>query len=140
MTVLAILGILIGLFLIYMLTQKLNDFTMHRFNYELFEIGSAIIVSIGYYCLYFGYGMYQVALADGGDILNGIVLLALGGILVGLIVLQNIRQIDIPSGLLLSIVQLIIYVGVAVGGLILVFLAVAATMGRYNNCYESDCY
>jgi len=32
MTVLAILGILIGLFLIYMLTQKLNDFTMHRFN------------------------------------------------------------------------------------------------------------
>jgi len=140
MTVITILGILIGLFLIYLLTQKLNNFTCYRYNYELFETGSAIIVSIGYYCLFFGYGMYQEALVDGGDVLNGIVLVTLGALLVGLIILQNIKQVDIPSGLLLSLIQLVIYIGVAFGALIIIFIAAAAVMGRYNNCYGSDCY
>jgi len=140
MTVLTIIGILIGLYLIYILTQKLNSFTQCRYNYELFESGSAIIVSIGYYCLFFGYGLYQEALSNNGDILNGIILMGLGTILVGLIILRNIQHVDIPSGLLLSLIQLVIYIGVAFGALIIMFITVAAVMGRYNNCYGSDCY
>ena len=128
MVVLSIIGAILGLMLLYSIVVKINQVSYRENRYEYFTPTTAGSVVVGYYFLYFGYQSYEAASrAVNGDILNGILLMVIGGVLVGAIIISNF--INTPKEnkfitLLFTSIQLVIYVGVAYVSIFLILAAI----------------
>ncbi len=114
MTVLAILGSLIALFLIYGLVEFINKLSEENYGYTFFNVATLGVVSVSYYFIYFGYQMWQDVLKyESGDPLNGIVLMAIGGIILLFFIVHQISETSILVGVPVTIFQLLIYAPLA---------------------------
>ena len=127
MTVLAIIGGLIVLYLLYVLVEFINQHSQKVYNYTFFDVGTLAIVSISYYFLYFGYQLWQDVLkSESGDPLNGIILMAIGGIILVLFIVSQISKTSIFVGVPITIFQLLLYIPISFFIIIALFMLFAA--------------
>ena len=125
MFVLKIIVFLIALFLVYRFIVEVNEYTMKKYSYEFFNWGNYFASAAGYGFIYFGNNWYTDALKNGGDLLNGELLVLIGFILIVSVVTYNVKMTSILIGLTLSIIQLILYIGFAIAGFFILIMAIA---------------
>lgn len=132
MLVLKVLGVIAIIIGIISVVGILNQKCMEKFQVPLFSKGTAEGIFIAAICLFAGMLWYQEALKSKGDTLNGIVLLALGGIITIGILISSYRKTDIIFGTLAAVIHIFLlvlmtYIGVPlfiiyiIGTLILIF-------------------
>ena len=130
MIVLSIIGGILGLAFVYWMVEKINELSYRVNKYEYFSATTAGFVVVGYYLLFFGYAVYtKAARVVDGDILNGILLMIIGGVLMGMIVISNFINTpkeNIFITLFFTTIQLVVYVGLAYVSIFIILLAVAA--------------
>ena len=129
MLVLEIIGGILGLIFLYWVVEKMNEVSYRDSKYEYFSSTTAGFTIVGYYFLFFGNSMYQTAShAVNGDILNGILIMIIGGILVSVTVLGNFtnEKEHLFRAIFFTMIQLTIYVGLAFIGIFIVLIAFAA--------------
>lgn len=125
MAVLTVLGVLLGIILVFVLVMKFNAYTYNKYKYEFFEVWSYVLASISDALIYFGNSSYETAILKNGDILDGQLLILFG--IIGLIILVsiNISKTGIIIGIIGSIFQLILYAALAVIGFIAIIFLMA---------------
>ena len=109
MVVLSIIGIIIALALVALFIEMSNKYSVKVYKYEIFSTGNFIVSVLGYFALYFGNSWYMDALKEHTDILNGEILMGLGGVLVLGVVYVNIKSTSLFYGLVMSIISEILY-------------------------------
>lgn len=114
MLVLKIIGVLVGLFLLAMFVSSMNNYTQKKYRYEIFNWYNLAAAGIGYGFMLFGKNWYLEAVNKSGDILNGIILISIGVIIIGLVVFNNVQKTSLKFGLLFSVVQLALYIPASV--------------------------
>ncbi|MCX6075627.1 MAG: hypothetical protein NTW78_01925 [Campylobacterales bacterium] len=114
MEVLKIIGVLAGLILLAMFVTSMNAYTQKKYKYEIFNWYNLAAAGAGYAFILFGRSWYLESLNINGDILNGIILIVIGVITLGLVVRNNIRKTSLTFELLFSVVQLALYIPAAV--------------------------
>ena len=127
MLVLKILGVLLFTWFMYLLIIKINSITYKKYNYELFIGESIFIIGIGYGLSIWGYIWYSNELSANGDILNGLLVLAIGVLILLVQLYINIKHTKFFIGIFLTIIQFILCIPLlAVLGILLVGLLFAA--------------
>jgi hypothetical protein len=122
MTVLKIIGVFLFVGLIYFFITKINSFSYKKYKYGFFSNELFFLYCLIYALLFFGYDLYMDAAKVDGDILNGILLLAFGVILLAIRLVLNIKIAKFFLGLFFTIVQFIIFMPIALGGLIVLIV------------------
>jgi hypothetical protein len=122
MTVLKIIGIFLFIGLIYFFIIKINSFSYKKYKYDFFSNELFFLYCLIYALLFFGYDLYIDAAKVDGDILNEILLFAFGVILLAIRLVLNIKIAKFFLGLFFTIVQFIIFIPIALGGLIVLIV------------------
>jgi hypothetical protein len=122
MTVLKIIGIILFMGLIYFIIRKINSFSFRKYNYSFFSNELFFLYCVIYALLFFGYDLYTDAVKVDGDILNGILIFAFGVILFIVRLILNIKIAKFFFGVLLTLAQFIIFIPIALGGLIVLII------------------
>ena len=122
MTVLMIIGVFIFMGLIYFFIRKINSFSFRKYKYGFFSNELFFLYCIIYGLLFFGYDLYTDAVKVDGDILNGILLFAFGVILLITRLVLNIKIAKFFFGVVFTIIQFIIFIPIALGGLIVLIV------------------
>lgn len=86
MLVLKIIGVLVGLFLLAMFVSGMNDYTQKKYRYEIFNWYNLAAAGVGYGLMLFGRNWYLEALSNRGDTLNGMILFAIGVLIIFMVV------------------------------------------------------
>lgn len=135
MLVLSIIGLFALIIGMYLLTDKLNQISFKNYEYEFFSVQPYAVFSLMYILLYFGRKFYIDAALRDGDIWNGILLFSFGVIVFIIRFIKNIKIAGFFKGILYTIVQLIIYLPIAIFGFIAIVFAIsifANTKPVYN--------
>ena len=135
MVVLSIIGIIIALILVALFVQYSNKQSQRAYNYEIFNAGNFIISVLGYLAIYFGNGWYSDALKEHGDLLNGELLMGIGGLFLLGVVYINIKNTSLFYGLVMSVVTEIFYAA-ATPVVLLVLLMAAAFFAETKPVYN----
>ena len=135
MVVLSIIGIIIALILIALFIQASNAHSVKVYGYEIFNAGNFIISVLGYLAIYFGNGWYSDALKEHGDLLNGELLMGIGGLFLLGVVYLNIKNTSLLYGLVMSFVMEILYAA-ATPVVLLVLLMAAAFFAETKPVYN----
>lgn len=122
MTVLKIIGVFLFVGLIYFFITKINSFSYKKYKYGFFSNELFFLYCLIYALLFFGYDLYMDAAKVDGDILNGILLFTFGVILLITRLVLNIKIAKFFLGLFFTIVQFIIFMPIALGGLIILMV------------------
>ncbi len=123
MLVLKIIAGILILWFLYWSIKTLNEKVIRKFNYDFFDQGNFIIAFISNLFIYFGREWYIEALEKSGDILNGIILMGIGGVGLLLLVIINIRQTNFLVGLIGSVIQIALF---AIGSYFVFFFILIA--------------
>ena len=126
-----VLGIIIAIVLIivlYLFIQKINSYSLKKYQYEFFNVGNYVASAVGYVLIFYGHSWYESAVKMNGDILNGILLMLIGIVPILAVVLINIKETSTEFALVLSIVQQILYAALAVIGFFALLIAIAFVM------------
>lgn len=135
MIVLGILGFIAVALLVYWLVIRINEHSEQKYSYEFFNMVNFVVTSIGYAFLYLGSRWYKSALESNGDLLNGLILVAVGTLLLGYVFYMNIKRTTLLFWLFVTLFQLLLYVGLSVVAflaLIMLLAALAETKPVYN--------
>ena len=135
MVVLSIIGIIIALILVALFVQYSNKHSQRAYNYEIFNAGNFIVSVLGYLAIYFGNGWYSDALKEHGDLLNGELLMGIGGLFLLGVVYINIKNTSLFYGLVMSVVTEIFYAA-ATPVVLLVLLMAAAFFAETKPVYN----
>jgi len=135
MTVLYIIGFLAVLFALAMIVSWINEYSQNHYNYEFFNIGSFIIIAIGYGLAWYGWTWFNEAVDAGGDILNGQILVGIGVMLVSGMFLNNIRNTSLEFGFLAGIFQLVLFIPLSIAAAF-AFIVAAAWMAETKPVYN----
>jgi len=125
MLILSIIGIIVGIVLIYGFIIEVNRYTEKTYSYEFFNFANYGISAAGYVLIYYGYHWYEKALNTDQDILNGIILVGIGIILIGVVLYFNIKNTSIKLSILFSPIQQVLYAVFALFGLLAIVLMIA---------------
>lgn len=117
-----------AIFLVYLFVIWINGYTDKKYQYEFFNLGNYFVSALGYVLIYYGHGWYVSALEKNLDILNGQLIMGFGVMLLVGVVYYNIKNTSLTTGLALSIVQLLLYIVLAVVG----FLALIMAIGYFS--------
>lgn len=125
MTVLIVIGILIGCYLLFRFITYINNKTYAKYKFECIDIGSFGLYAIITGLAYFGNSWYLKELRLDGDILNGILIMSFAAILFILILLSNIKKTSFFVGIGITLLQTIILVPLSAVSLVLLLIATA---------------
>jgi len=125
MLILKIIGILILIGMAYLFIRKINDHTQERYQYDFFNIVNFSLITAGYTLGYLGYSWYNTALTQGGDQLNGQLLMCFGMILVAVAFYYNSKKVPMDLTIGLGIAQCILYLPMAYFAVIAIVIAIA---------------
>ena len=129
MKVLAVIGILVVVFILLVIVQMVNKYSESKYQYEIFNWGNFTLSVVGYIMIFFGNEWYIKALARGGDILNGQLLMGIGVIVILIVVYSNIKNTSLVFGVLITIFQQLLYIPLSVFAFLGVLLALAMASG-----------
>lgn len=123
-----VLGIIAGIILVLFVlsfVKKINLYSYKRFRYIFFNARTLFIICGSYVLLFFGNRIYQTALEQSGDTLNGILLICFGMAGLFYTLFYNISRTNLDFGLFMSIIQYIIYIPITVIGFLTVLVLLA---------------
>lgn len=126
MTVLTILGVLAGAFALLVLVARINNYSYRKYKYDIFNWGNFSVSAIGYVAIFFGNNWFHQELAHHGDILNGQLLVLIGLLFIAGVVYSNIKKSSFIFGIIISILQQIVYAPLSVVALFGVIVVIAA--------------
>ncbi len=127
MLILEILGVLLALFILFITLKWVNQFTTMHYSYLFINKEMLISSLIGYAGLIAGYLWYMSALKEGGDTLNGLIIIGVGVLALLWTLYSNMNNTNIIIGILLTPLQQMGYLVVAAGGaVVLAFIVVLA--------------
>jgi len=129
MLVLTIIGIVAVLGFLYWMITTLNSKVIEKFDHDFFDLGLFFLAFISNLLIYFGHDWYLDALAQQGDILNGMIIIGIGAVGLLLLIMVNIRQTNLIVGIIGSIIQLFLFAIGSLFGAIGLIVAGAALMG-----------
>lgn len=125
MFILSLIGLVVTAFLLYVFIEWFNAYTQEKAHYKFFTMEHSAAMVISYGLIFFGNGNMQSALRDHGDALNGALVIAIGvAILIGVIV-NNFKKTPKKLALIGTVLQIILYVPIAIGALIIAAAMVA---------------
>ena len=96
--------------------NRLNNYTDRKYKYEFFtfeSLGTYVFINAG---LFFGYRWYTSAVETKGDELNGILIMSFALCLFIYVLVKNIRYSNFIVGLIITIVQVIVYLPCSIIG------------------------
>lgn len=137
MFVLGVIGVILIILFITFLIALTNNMTQKRYNFVFFNFTNYLISAIGYVLLYVGYKWYFSALAQHGDILNGMLLFFIGIAFILFVIYYNISHTSLLVGVPLTSIQLVLYAGLALVGII-VLLGAMAFFAEAKPVYRID--
>ncbi|HFU0229607.1 hypothetical protein L1D19_23450 [Vibrio natriegens] len=109
MVVLEIVGGLLVVAAILFLLHSLDKHYDKKFGHRFFKLSAFIILAVAVGFVWGGQLWYESALKDGGDTLNGIACMVIGGLIVIGMVVFNLKRTNLVYGLLGSFVQIAIF-------------------------------
>ena len=125
MIVLFIVGFIALIIVLFKVVFWINEFSETNYNYEFFSWGNLGITSVGYLLLFYGNKWFDIALSGAGDISNGLLLMAMGLILVSKILYTHIKQTNLLFGVVVGTFQLILYIPLSVISIFSLFAGAA---------------
>ena len=125
MTVLTIIGTIVGIFLVYGFIVEINRYTKKRYKYEFFNWSNYIATVLGYWMIYYGENWYTAAAMSNGDLLNGEILMSIGVLLIYSVAHYNTKRTNIFFSLIVTPIQLILYAGLAIVSFFALLIAMA---------------
>ena len=137
MTVLLILGFVLLIVFAYYLSKKFNAYTYKRFQYEFFEMVSALFIAASYVASYIAYYIYD-KYTEASTLLNAQVLIVIAIVILVTVVIINIKRTNLIIGIIGSILQLVLYTLVTLYFILIIGSAIASATSRYR--YYDDCY
>jgi len=123
--VLFIVGFIALIIVLFRVVFWINEFSETNYNYEFFSWGNLGITSVGYLLLFYGNKWFDIALSGAGDISNGLLLMAMGLILVSKILYTHIKQTNLLFGVVVGTFQLILYIPLSVISIFSLFAGAA---------------
>ncbi len=125
MLILTLMGLLAAAFAIYVFILWFNQYTYHHAQYEFFTKEHSVAMVFSYALMFFGNNWMQTALANNDDWLNGAIVLAVGVLLLLGVIINNFKQAPKLYALAGSLAQLILYIPITIGAVIIVAVMVA---------------
>ncbi|MAC85241.1 MAG: hypothetical protein CL624_14010 [Arcobacter sp.] len=116
-----VLVLAVGALIVYLL-HKINIFTAKKYKCEFFSIEYFSIFLCIFGLAFWGYDWYFDALKAKGDVLNGILIMAFTSIIYLLVLISNIRKSSFFFGLLITILQTIVFLPLSAAVLIIVII------------------
>jgi len=135
MKVLIILGVLAVIAILFIIVSRINDYSEKTFNYEFFSWGNLGVTALGYLLLFYGTKWFYEALSEGGDILNGQLLIGIGVLFIIRVFYIHIKRTNFLFGIVVGTFQLILYVPLSVIS-IFALLATAAWLSETKPVYR----
>lgn len=114
MTVILITALIVFVIVTYQIITKLNEIMEYKFNYKFFTKKNLGIYTLIYIGLYFGYDLFQEAVTNHGDTLNGIFIMFFSISTFIYILVKNVRNTDSIWGVLLTFTQAMVYLPLSV--------------------------
>lgn len=131
MLILEILGVLLALFTLFVIGELINRFTTNRYNYLFFNKETFISSLVGYAGCFIGDMWYMSALKEGGDVLNGLIIIGVGVIALLWTLYSNIKNTNFIIGIVFTPLQQLGYLVVAAGGAIfMAFIGVLVSQAK----------
>lgn len=135
MTVLYIIGFLAVVILLLFIVTYINDYSTKHYSYEFFSFWNLAVVAIAYLMLFYGDKWYLEALAKGGDILNGQILMGIGILIICALIYVHIKNTSVIFATIVTPFQLILYIPAAVLSLF-AFIVLAAWLSETKPVYR----
>ena len=129
MLILTLIGLLAAAFAIYTFILWFNKYTYHHTQYEFFTKEHSVAMVFSYALMFFGNSWMQTALTNNKDWLNGAIVLALGVLLLLGVIINNFKKAPRAYALAGSLAQLILYIPITIGMVIIVAALVAWASG-----------
>ena len=114
MTVLIILGVISVIAILFVIVSWINDYSEKTFDYEFFSWGNLGATALGYLLLFYGTKWFYEALSEGGDILNGQLLIGIGFLFIIRVLYIHIKRTNFLFGIVVGVFQLILYIPLSV--------------------------
>ena len=135
MTVLITLGVIAVIAILFIIVSWINNFSEKTYDYEFFAWSNLLIISLGYFLLFYGSKWYLEAVSKGGDILNGQLLIGIGILFILGVLYTHIKHTNLLFGILVGTFQLILYIPLSVIS-IFSLLAAAAWLSETKPVYR----
>ena len=129
MLVLKIILFLSFIALIFFILNKINEFTYKKYKYEFFTLEYLFAFTCILGLAYWGYDWYNEALKSDGDILNGILIMVISSASYLFVLINNISKSSLFFGLIITILQTIVFLPFSFIVVIVIFLALLFLSG-----------
>jgi len=125
MLILTLIGLLIGGIVIYAFIQWFNRYTVSKANYEFFTVEHSVAIMASYAMIFFGYVWFSNARTAHGDWLNGALIVGIGSLILLSLIVNNFLKTPKRIAFMGTIAQLIVYIPITMGGVIIVLVLMA---------------
>jgi len=125
MLVLKIMGFISVLGFLYWVITTLNNKVIKKFNHDFLDSGNFIIAFISNLFIYFGHMWYVEAITKSGDVLNGILIMGIGGLGLLLLITLNIKMTNFLVGLTGSLIQITLFGIASFFAFFVIFIVIA---------------
>lgn len=125
MIILTLLGLLASSAALYWFINWFNSYTYAKARYEFFTLRYSIAIIFSYAMIFIGNGLMKSALVHHGDSLNGALMIIIGGSILLWVININFKNVSGGLALIGTIVQLMLYIPIAICALIILFAMAA---------------
>lgn len=105
----------------YKFIMCFNSYTSAHAHYEFFTMDHSLAMVFSYALIFFGYHWLQ----NGNDELNGAIVMGIGILILLWIMINNFIKAPRYFAIIGSLLQLIFYIPIAIGAVIIVFVMMA---------------
>lgn len=110
-----------------------NEHCQKKFSYRFFTSASYITSAVATWAAMAGYNWYEYSNQNGGDILNGIVIMIIAGIIAGALIYYNFKKTNLIYGVGGTALQLGLFIPLAYASTVLVILMLLAVIfGKFG--------
>jgi FtsH-binding integral membrane protein len=129
MLILSLIGLIAAAFAIYTFILWFNQYTRHHAQYEFFTKEHSVAMVFSYALMFFGHSWMHTALINHGDSMNGGIIFTAGVLLFAGVIINNFLNAPKLYALIGSIAQIILYIPIAIGAVIIVAVVLAWASG-----------
>lgn len=120
MFILSLIGLIAAGLLLYGFIEWFNTYTQEKAHYKFFTMEHSAAMVISYAMMFFGNANMQAALKNNGDALNGALIIAIGIIIFIAVIVNNFRNVPRKLAIIGTLLQIVLYIPIAIGALIIV--------------------
>lgn len=123
MLMLTLIGYLIVAAVVYGFIHWFNNYTRIQVRYEFFTMNHSVAMVLSYALIFFGYNWIQ----NGDDVLNGVIVIGIGILILIRVMMNNFAKTPRLYAIAGSLAQLIFYIPIAIGAVIIIFVMMTWT-------------